>query len=72
MRDIGTGRATTAPEFVHLMSDLAGRRPWIDLQRFRAGEVCHGMAAVGRALADLDCAPSGDLRTGFCEMWGEL
>ena len=69
--NIGTGRATTILELAHLMSDLAGRRPRIEFQPYRAGEVRHSVAAIDRARADLGYEPSYDLRTGLREIWGE-
>ncbi len=70
--NIGTGTATTVLELAHLMSELAGRTPWIDFQPFRTGEVRHSMAGIDRARADLGYAPSYDLRAGLLEIWGEL
>ncbi len=70
--NIGTGTATTVLELARLMCKMADRRPPIDFQPFRDGEVRHSVAAIARARADLGYEPAYDLRAGLRDIWPEV
>ncbi len=70
--NVGTGVAVTIRELAEAMCEITGRHPGIVHREFRAVEVRHSLADIGRARTELGYAPTHDLRAGLTAMYAAL
>jgi nucleoside-diphosphate-sugar epimerase len=67
--NIGSGVPTTILSLAETLSRLAGVRPEVVYDDFRAGEVRQSLADISKARRELAYEPRYDLERGLTEIW---